>query len=89
MTGHNEDYCIKVGQSICMFILCVAALVVACLTYNAVNRPLLQDGRVPSYQRARIESYCLLHKVRPSVVEINQNGRMFYLLDNGKRVEIR
>jgi hypothetical protein len=83
-----EEKAEKVGKIAALVILFIAAIVIFSMMYRTFSDP-GPDGKIPEYQRIKIESYCLLHKVRPQVIEINANGRMFYALDNGKRAEIR
>lgn len=44
--------------------------------------------KLPVWQELKIKEYQKKHKIHPQVIEIHDNGRMFYEL-NGRRCEIK
>ena len=74
------------GELVLLFLGIALILFCMFMVWETAERP--PQGLVPEYQRIKIEKYCAERKIRPSVIEILPNGRMFYDL-NGKRCEIK
>ncbi len=80
----------KIGQVFAILVFLAATILIAYLIFLCI---VAGDGKtprgLPTYQKIKIERYCKDRGIRPQVIEIYANGRMFYLLDNGRRAEIK
>jgi hypothetical protein len=82
----------KVGKKACCVIIILVMfmfLLIYCVRcsltdyrYRQFNKVLIQ------IQNNKIKQYCTLHKIKPEVVEISENGRMTFMM-NGKLCEIK
>ena len=88
MTDELMERAFRVGKIAAIIILAIALAMIVFMVWKIVNLPDHQEGTVPIYQRIKIEQYCVAHKIRPQVIEIESSGRMTYMLD-GKRCEIK
>ena len=77
-----------VGKVAAIIILFIALAMIVTMIWKLCTLPPQETGRVPEYQRIKIEQYCIRHKIRPEVVLIEANGQMSYQL-NGQRAEIK
>jgi hypothetical protein len=64
-------------------------MIICIMLYRIFTLPGHPPRGIPDYKKAKIEKYCKERGVRPRVVEINSNGRMFYWLDDGQKCEIK
>ena len=85
-----EKKAMRVGKVVAIIILFIALAMIVTMVWKIVNlpEPEHREGTVPTYERIKIEQYCVRHKIRPEVILIESNGRMTYMLD-GKRCEIK
>ena len=75
------------GELVLLFLGIALILFCMFIVWTTAERPHSQ-GVVPDYQKIKIERYCKERKIRPEIIEILPNGRMFFDL-NGKRCEIK
>jgi len=85
----NEKTLERIGKRVALVILCIAWCMICWMLFKVfTTEPTARPPRVlPEYQEIKIERYCQKHKIKPEVIEIKVNGRMFYMMD-GKRREI-
>ena len=78
----------KLGKMIALFILIAASFIICSMLYTALTTEEHPPHALNDYRKVKIARYCMEKGVRPEVIEIEANGRMFYDL-NGARCEIR
>ena len=85
----NEKTLERIGKRIALVILFIAWCMICWMLFKVfTTEPTARPPRtLPEYQEIKIEKYCQTHKIKPEIIEIEVNGRMFYIMD-GKRCEI-
>ena len=73
------------GELVLLFLGIALILFCMFMVWETAERP---PQGLPNHQKVKIEKYCAERKIRPAVIEILPNGRMFYEM-NGKRCEIK
>ena len=85
----NEKTLERIGNRIALVTLFIAWCMICWMLFKVFTTE--PTARPPcaltDYQEIKIERYCQKHKIKPDVIEIEANGRMFYMMD-GKRCEI-
>ncbi len=79
----------QLGKRIVVVLLVLALIVIGIMIYKVFT--LMPVDRTPvlsDLQKVKIERYCKEKKVRPQVILIRWDGRMFYKMD-GKTCEIQ
>lgn len=73
----------RIGKRITVIILVGALIVIGIMLYKVFTlMPEVRD--IPIWQKVKIEKYCKARKIRPGVIEIHWNGKMYYYLNNQK-----
>lgn len=77
----------RVGKIIARILLVCMAILIGYMLYQIITiEP--QEQTLPMYQQIKIKRYCQERKIKPEVIEIHPNGRMFFWL-NGRKCEIK
>jgi len=90
MNRPNEPALERIGRKVALIILLICLfLMIAWALYRIFTlTPENRSQFLPIEQEIKIQRYCQERRIHPEVIEIETNGRMFYMMD-GKRCEIK